>query len=137
MGKHKLLGTVVGVILLSAIAMPNALAHTFVAGSTISIASTPKGPVEKGTDVLIFGKVGSDHSSCKKGRVVELFKVRSGHDKLLGKDRTDADGEYGFRRTIKRNQAFRTKVLRRLDTSYGHSHDCKGAGSSKLVIQVA
>jgi hypothetical protein len=63
--------------------------------------------------------------------------VKSGKDKLLGKDKTDADGEYGFHRTINGNQAFRTRVLRRLDTSYGHSHDCKGAGSSKLVIQIA
>jgi hypothetical protein len=137
MGRSKLLGTVVGLILLSAIAMPDALAHTFVADSTISIGSTPKSPVEKGTDVLIFGKVRSDHASCKKGRVVELFRVKSGQDKLLGKDKTDADGEYGFDRTIKRDQKFRTKVLRRLDASYSHSHDCKGAGSSKLVIRVA
>ena len=36
------------------------------------------------------GILKSSKSSCSKGRLVQIFRVRSGPDKLLGADRSDA-----------------------------------------------
>jgi hypothetical protein len=38
------------------------------------------------------GKVKSDGDMCVANRKVRMFKEKRGEDKLLGKDRTDADG---------------------------------------------
>ena len=116
-------------------AVPDAIAHTFTADSSISIKATPHSPVQDGTDVVVHGKVKSSRSSCEKHRTVKLFMVRAGNDKLLDHDATDREGEYGFTRTIRKTQTLYTKVVRRLHTSYGHSHDCKGATSDKLKIR--
>jgi hypothetical protein len=113
-----------------------AVAHTFVAGTSLTINKVPGGSVNKGTTVVIYGKLKSSHAFCREDQVVRLMKVRPGSDKLLHKDRTDAEGEYLFVRTAKKDQKLYTKFKKVTETSYGHSHTCKGSRSKTIKINV-
>jgi hypothetical protein len=113
-----------------------ATAHTFVATTSLGINKAPGGSVKKGTTVVIYGKLKSSKALCREDQVVRLMKARSGDDKLLAKDRTDAEGEYLFVRTAKKDMKVYTKFKKVTETSYGHSHTCKGSKSKTIKINV-
>jgi hypothetical protein len=112
-------------------------AHPFVASPSLSIGKVPSGTTSPGERVVIFGKVHSGRQLCKEDRVVRLFKVRPGADRLLARDRTDAEGEYGFVRRPGGDQRVYTRIGRLHEVSYGHDHLCRAARSNNLRINVS
>lgn len=134
---RRLAATVAAVVLFSGIlALPTALAHVFEAHPGLAIHRIPAGVVEPGERVRVFGRLRTGRSICRQDRVVRLLMVRPGRDRLLATDRTDAEGEYLFILRPRRNMTVYTVVRRSLETSYGHSHDCRRARSKNLSISV-
>lgn len=113
-----------------------AAAHTFVAGTSLSIHKAPTGVTKPGATVSIYGKLQSPRRTCRANRVVKLFQVAAGPDIRLAKDRTDSEGTYGFSRQPTKDIKVYTRFSGSLESSYGHSHECLRSRSSKLLIEV-
>ncbi len=135
--KRILVSGVAATFLLVSILASSAMAHNFVANTSLSIHKSPTGVTHPGHDVVIFGKLHSGHHSCEVHKVVRLMKKRSGPDKLLAKDRTDTEGDYSFLRNPSHDLTVYTRFKGSLATSYGHSHECLASRSSNLFINVS
>jgi hypothetical protein len=128
---------IVGVFLLTTVAIEVAVAHTFVATTSLTIQKFPRGATNRGAAVVIAGKLKSARAACRTDKVVKLMKVRPGPDRLLATDRTDSEGEYLFIRHPRRDQTVYTRFSGTLDTSYGHSHEClKSRSRSRFINTV-
>lgn len=114
-----------------------AWAHVFEDSPRVRIDRTPSGTVDSGDRVVVFGRVKAPHKICKVDRVVTLLRVRPGADKRLATDTTDAEGEYRFIGHPRVDQTVYVKLPRFFETSYGHSHECNGARSRNLSIDVS
>ena len=101
--KRILVSGVAATFLLVSILASSASAHNFVANTSLTIHKSPTGDTHPGHDVVIFGKLRSGHHSCEVHKVVRLMKKRPGPDKLLGRDRTDTEGDYSFLRNPTRD----------------------------------
>jgi hypothetical protein len=130
------IGALLLVVFLATVFVGGALAHTFVASTTLTIHKVPTGKVAKGTTMVVYGKLKSDHEKCRNDKVVKLMKVRQGEDKVKAKDHTDSEGEYFFTFNAKKDQTLYTKFSKFVETSYGHSHTCKGDRSKDVKINV-
>ena len=113
-----------------------ALAHTFVASTSLTIHKVPVGITNPGATVIVYGKLRSPRPLCRNDMVVKLMRVRPGPDRLLAKDRTDSEGEYIFVRHPRRDQHVYTRFSGFFQTSYGHSHRCLASRSASLFINV-
>jgi hypothetical protein len=113
-----------------------AVAHNFSASPVLRIAKVPRGATDPGARVVIFGRILSSRSFCKSNRIVSLYRVRPGPDRLMGRDRTDAEGEYRFVRRPIRDHVVYTRIARRFHSSYGHRHVCSSDRSGSLFINV-
>jgi hypothetical protein len=129
-------GAIVGVFLLTTVAVGAAFAHNFAADTSLTIAKVPSGATQAGAKVLIYGRLRSGNASCRTNKVVKLMRVRPGPDKLLARDRTDAEGEYLFVRNPGRDQTVYTRFSGTFNTSYGHSHRCRSDRSRSLFVNV-
>jgi hypothetical protein len=134
--KRIIASAAVAMFFLATVMSGSAGAHTFVANTSLSIHKAPTTATAPGANVNIFGKLQSPRRSCRVDKVVKLFKVLEGPDKLLAKDRTDNEGTYGFVRQPSKDMKVYTKFFGSLKTSYGHSHKCLASQSSKLFIDV-
>jgi hypothetical protein len=135
--KRIAIGAAAAVLLLATMLPDPALAHFFSAKTSLTIHKVPTGVTAPGATVLIYGKLRSPRPACRFDKVVKLMKVRPGADKVLSRDRTDREGEYLFVREPKRDQTLYTRFSRTLQTSYGHSHRCRGSRSDNLFINVS
>jgi hypothetical protein len=83
-----------------------------------------------------YGNVGSANSACRQGRKVKVVKLtKTGAvAALVGSAITARKGNWHLKKAAKpgRYQARVTKALR---GGYGHSHHCKPARSSVLVVK--
>jgi hypothetical protein len=113
-----------------------AAAHVFFATPSLTIAKVPRGATAAGARIVVYGQIVSGRGFCRSGRIVRLFRVRPGPDRLLARDVTDREGEYLFVRRPGRDQTVYTRIRHRLATSYGHSHECARARSRNLFINV-
>jgi hypothetical protein len=113
-----------------------AVAHTFFATPSLTIHKAPFGATSPGARVVVHGRIISGRSFCKVNRVVRLFRVRPGPNRLLATDRSDSDGEYVFIRHPRRDQTVYTRIRARSSTSYGHSHNCAADRSRNRFINV-
>ena len=111
-------------------------AHIFTASPQLTIAKVPEGTTARGAKTIVYGRIVSSRSFCKANRRVRLFRVRPGLDRFLGSDLTDREGEYRFVRRPRRDQTVYTVIVRRVSTSYGHSHICRADRSRNLRINV-
>jgi hypothetical protein len=72
---------------------------------------------------------------CRKGRVVSVFLVQPGADRLLGKDRTDSDGDYVVKNSAGLTGGFYAKTPREVrGDGYQHQHTCKKARSATINV---
>jgi hypothetical protein len=110
----------------------SSLAHVLNTNTSLTIRRIPGGDVEKGTRVLIFGKLKSSQAGCRSGESVKL--QRKG--RLLRTDRTDAEGEYRFKLPIRKDSRLSVVFDGSIETSYGHSHGCNASRSRSLLIDV-
>jgi hypothetical protein len=113
-----------------------AAAHNFVASPSLSIGKVPAGATSPGERIIIFGKVRSGRLFCRNDRVVRLFRVRRGPDRLLATDRSDREGEYRFGLRPRRDQRVYTRIGRLSRITYQHSHVCRKARSNNQRINV-
>jgi hypothetical protein len=130
-------GAAAAVLLLATMLPDTALAHTFAARTSLSIHKVPAGATAPGATVIVYGKLRSARVSCRFDKLVRLMKVRPGPDKVLGRDRTDREGEYLFVRKPKRDQKVYTRFSGTLQTSYGHSHRCRASRSDNVFVNVS
>lgn len=107
-------------------------AHTFSAGTSLSSRDVPSGAVDKGDRVLVFGKLKSAQATCRAGETVELRRK----SRTLGTDVTDAEGEYRFRIRVRKDMRVFVQFDGSVETSYGHSHTCRGSNSKSVFINV-
>jgi hypothetical protein len=111
-------------------------AHSFVSQPRVTIDKSPAGPTAPGDRVVIFGDV-KGRGFCTDGRQVTLFRSRPGADERVGTDRTDNDGEYRFVIRPQADGSFYVRIGPRRQTSYGHSHRCRGDRSPSVFINVS
>jgi hypothetical protein len=135
--KRIALAAAAAVLLLATILPDTSLAHTFAARTRLSINKVPAGATHAGAKIVVYGKLRSGRATCRSNKVVKLMKVRPGPDRVLGKDRTDSEGEYLFVRKPFSDQTVYTKFSGTLQTSYGHSHRCRRSRSDNLFINVS
>lgn len=116
---------IAAVIALVAFPMSWALADEFDANSSVSINHSGNG---------FGGHVSSNRGRCLRRRTVRLIKVRKHkRNRQVGSDATNRNGHYSI---PKRNPhgRYKVKVVRRLQTRYGHRHDCGGASSRTIRV---
>lgn len=111
-------------------------AHTFTNRPRLIINKVPGGATDPGDRVVIYGRIVSGRAPCRDGRIVRLFRVVPGPNRLLATDLTDFEGEYLFVRRPRRDQTLYTRISRFVETSYGHSHVCRRARSRDLFVDV-
>jgi hypothetical protein len=128
---------VAAVLLLATILPDTSLADIFAARTRLSINKVPAGATLAGATIVVYGRLRSGHATCRSNKVVKLMKVRPGPDRLLGKDRTDSEGEYLFVRKPFADQTVYTRFSGTLQTSYLHSHRCRRSRSDNLFINVS
>jgi hypothetical protein len=127
---------IVGVFLLTTVAISTAVAHTVVSETTLTIRKAPRGATNPGGKVIIFGRLKSARPACRSNKVVRLMKVRPGADKVLAVDRTDLEGDYRFVRHPGGDVTVYTRFSGTVRTSYGHFHRCLGDRSRNRFINV-
>ncbi len=108
---------------IAALAGSMASAHEFSADTSVSLNNN--GDVFK-------GMVSSDRGRCERGRKVTLMRdFRNKPSRAVGSDTTNNNGRYRILKEDPRGRYF-VKVSRKLNTPYGHRHDCKGARSGTI-----
>lgn len=114
-------------LIAAALPLSWALADEFEADSRVSI--------EAGGGGNFTGEVSSSHGRCLGDRDVTLFKVRRNKSpRAAGSDTTSGNGTYHINKDDPHGRYF-VKVARKLNTSYEHRHDCKGARSSTIFVE--
>jgi hypothetical protein len=134
--KRIALAAAAAALLLATILPDASLAHTFAARTNLTIHKVPVGATDAGATIVVYGRLRSGRATCRSNKVVKLMKVRPGPDRVLGRDRTDSEGEYLFVRKPFSDQTVYTRFSGTLQTSYGHSHRCRHSRSDNLFINV-
>jgi hypothetical protein len=127
---------IVGVFLITTVVVGTAVAHTVVAETSLTIHKAPRGATNAGLKIVIFGRLRSARPACRSNKLVKLFRVRPGPDRLLATDRTDLEGDYRFVRHPRRDQTDYTRFSGTFNTSYGHSHRCVKSRSLNKFINI-
>jgi hypothetical protein len=111
-------------------------AHNVSLGTTVSRAKLPRGPVEPGNRVIVFGRIGAVDAVCKTLVNVELLRRVPGPDRVLEADSTNANGEFSFLRRPRGDQRLYVRFAGIADVVTGHSHLCGGSVSRELRLNV-
>ena len=124
---RKLIRVAVATVACLSLAAEPAVAHTFSEGTTLS------GKRALGRKrALIFGTL-SD-GQCKRGKTIQLVNAKTGGVKAT--DVTDKEGEYRFKvRRGKRTKRFYARFQGSVETSYQHSHTCRGSQSRIIKVK--
>lgn len=127
----------VALIAALALVLPmTASAHDFSVTPRINISKIPKGATAPGERVIVTGKIKSK-SLCRRHRAVSLYEVKPGRDDRLATDRSDNEGEFGFRLHPTADLDVYAKIKRLAKRTYNHHHVCRRARSDKLSIDVS
>jgi len=123
----KLLAVLAAVLSLLAVGVGVAAAHTFRADSEVTI--TYNDAKER-----FQGRVSSDRPRCVKNRLVVVFRDNPGEDAPVGSDTTNDNGFWSVEEKNARGD-FYAKVLRRKQTSAGHTHVCRADLSPTITVE--
>ena len=127
----------VGVFLLTSVAVGAAIAHTYVAETSLTIHKEPRGVTESGEKVFIFGRLRSARPACRVFEWVKLMRVRPGPDRAMERDRTDSEGNYRFVLHPLIDQTVYAKFFGSFKDPIGHSHRCLSSRSENQSINVS
>jgi hypothetical protein len=127
----------VGVFLFTTVVVGAAVAHTYVAETSLSIHKEPLGPTQAGAKVFIFGRLKSPRTACRSNRWVKLMRVVPGPDNAMARDKTDGDGNYRFVRHPLRDQTVYVRFFGSFRSSIGHSHRCLSNRSRIRFIDIS
>jgi hypothetical protein len=125
---------IAGAFLFTTFVVGDAVAHTFVAETSLSISKAPTTATAPGTKVYIFGRLMSPRAACRSNMWVKLMRIRPGQDLVLESDRTDSDGNYRFVRYPRRDLTVYTRFSGTFDSSSGHFHRCLSSRSRLRFI---
>ena len=89
-------GVIAGTLLITTVLVGTAIAHTYVAETSLTIHKEPRGVTEAGEKIFIFGRLRSARPACRVFEWVKLMRVRPGPDRAMERDRTDSEGNYRF-----------------------------------------
>jgi len=129
---------VVGVLLLTTVLVGAAIAHTYVAETTLTIHKEPRGVTPAGAKLFIFGRLRSARPACRVNEWVKLMRVRPGPDRAIERDRTDSEGNYRFVLHPLADQTVYAKFFGAFRSpSDGHSHRCLSSRSKNQPINVS
>lgn len=127
---------ILGVVLLTTVAVDTAAAHTYVAETWLTIHKEPRGITNAGAKVYVFGKLHSPRPMCRSWEWVHLMKVLPGPDASLQRVRTNSDGNYRFVRRPQGDLTVYVKFFGSFRPSTGHSHRCLSSRSPSRVLDV-
>jgi hypothetical protein len=127
---------IVGFLLLTTVLVSAAIAHTYVAETSLTIHKEPRGITDAGEKLFIFGKLRSPRPACRVNEWVKLMRVRPGPDRAIGRDRTGSDGNYRFVLHPVRDLTVYAKFFGSFRNPVGHSHRCLSSRSDNQVINV-
>lgn len=128
---------VLATMLVSAALPAVASAHVVDAQTRVSIGRTPQGVVPPGTRVVVSGRLHSAaRAVCTGRKVIRLYLVRRGPDRLLARDVTDAQGGYRFVRRPRADVRVYARFAASFASSYGHQHTCRSDSSRAILIDV-
>lgn len=125
-----------GAVMLLAMAPLASDAHTVSLPTKTSRAKLPRGDLNRGQRVIIFGKVSADDATCFAGVTVSLQRRVPGADRVLETKLTNPDGEYWFLRRARGDQRLYVLFPGFVDVSSGHSHTCGGSVSREVLLNV-
>ena len=112
-------------------------AHTVVLTPKVSRTKVPKGALQPRDLVVIVGKVSTSDATCFAGVNVELVRViKNVGERILEVDPTNVEGEYSFKRRVRKNQTWYVRFPGFQTVVAGHSHTCGAAASRQVRIRV-
>lgn len=112
-------------------------AHTSSTKTKIRASKAPRGHLETGTEVLVFGRLKSKNQECVQGQTVRLLARGPGPDPTLDSDTTDSEGEFRLEVTAGEAKNVYVRFAGSTETSYDHAHKCRKSKSRNLRIKVA
>lgn len=123
----RLIGVAAGTLALAvALTTGLALAHTVKFDSTVTARY-------KTAQDRFKGKVRSEKTACERRRTVKVFRKRAGADQLLGKDKSNSDGEWQLEPETFPPDTYYAKATKKvLKHTAHHRHTCKPAKSDGL-----
>ena len=130
-------GVIAGTLFVTTVLVSTALAHTYVAETTLTIHKEPRGVTEVGAKVFVFGRLRSARPAGRVFEWVKLMRVRPGPDRAMERDRTDSEGNYRFVLHPLRDQTVYAKFFGSFRDPSGHSHRCLSSRSENQFINVS
>ncbi|MGH2709840.1 MAG: hypothetical protein ACRDH9_01360 [Actinomycetota bacterium] len=112
-------------------------AHDVVTTTSLTRFKVPGGTTQRGTNVVLLGKLRSNDLSCRDGLSVGLYRQDSTGDHLVARDVTDSEGEYVFQRRPRRDQTMIVRFAGLVQSSPDHSHDCGASASKEIRLRVS
>jgi hypothetical protein len=114
-----------------------ASAHDVALTPNISRTKVPRGGLERGNLVVVIGRVKTSDPTCFAGVTVELVRViKNVGERVLQVKPTNAEGEYWFKRRVRKNQRWFVRFPGFQSIVTGHSHTCGAAVSKGVRIRV-
>src|SRR5918996_131896 len=112
--------------------------HDVALTPNVSRTKVPKGGLERGDLVVVIGRVSTTDPTCFAGVTAELVRVvQNVGERVLQVKTTSAEGEYWFKRRVRKDQRWFVRFPGFQSVVAGHSHTCGGAVSKGIRIRVA
>jgi hypothetical protein len=113
-------------------------AHDVALTPSVSRTKVPKGALERGDLVAVVGTVRTSDSTCFAGVTVELVRVvQNVGERVLKSTTTGGNGNYWFKRRVRKNQRWFVRFPGFQTVVAGHSHTCGLATSKGIRIRIA
>src|SRR5919109_4574459 len=113
-------------------------AHDVSLTPNVSRTKVPKGALARRDLVVVIGKVSTSDPTCFAGVTVELVRVvQYVGERILGTTTTSAEGNYWFKRRVRKNQRWYVRFPGFQSVVTGHNHRCDRADSKGIRIRIA
>jgi hypothetical protein len=112
--------------------------HDVALTPNVSRTKVPKGGLERGDLVVVIGRVSTTDPTCFAGVTAELVRVvQNVGERVLQVKTTSAEGEYWFKRRVRKDQRWFVRFPGFQSVVAGHSHTCGAAVSKGIRIRIA
>lgn len=113
-------------------------AHDVSLTPNVSRTKVPKGELQRGDLVVVLGRVRTSEPTCYAGVTVELVRtIQNVGQRVLKSTTTSSNGEYWFKRRVRKNQRWFVRFPGFQSIVEGHSHTCGGAVSKGIRVRIA
>jgi hypothetical protein len=112
--------------------------HDVALTPNVSRTKVPKGGLERGDLVVVIGRVSTTDPTCFAGVTAELVRVvQNVGERVLQVKTTSAEGEYWFKRRVRKDQRWFVRFPGFQSVVAGHSHTCGVAASKGIRIRIS